>query len=253
MSDDVLPLRDVTSPRDLPADSHGGSTYHQGRPWLLGGVVLLLLGCVLGVVVHGDRVVPGELSLLRWMHQPPNETIDRIAWWASRLGDGYTSLMAVTILTTVWCIVRGRPDLALFLAVASALRIVGPQIKWLFDSARPPLDLHALSEQVDSLGYPSGHTLGAVLVYGGALLAIPLTLPWPVTRWIVRIVCLVLMLLISWSRMRLGVHWPSDVAGGYLFGWGLLALLWGLALRRDRWERIVLSSGRWLRPRGHPE
>ncbi len=214
--------------------------------------MLVLLGCVLGVVVHGDRVVPGELALLRWMHQPPNETLDRIAWWASRLGDAYTGLIAVTILTTLWCISRGRPDLALFLAVASALRIVGPQIKWLFDSARPPLDLHSVIEPVDSLGYPSGHTLGAALVFGGALLAIPHTLPWPVARWAVRIVCLVLILLIPWSRMRLGVHWPSDVAGGYLFGWGMLAVLWDLAWRRDRWERLGLRSVHRLRPRGRP-
>ena len=227
--------------------------YRFRQPWLIVGIVLLLLGVVQGFVVRGDRVVPGELSLLQWMHQQPNETIDRIAWWASRLGDAYTGLMAVTILTTVWCILRGRPDLALFLAVASALRIVGPQIKWLFDSARPPLDLHAVFEHVDRLGYPSGHTLGAVLVYGAALLAIPQTLPWPVGRWTVRIVCLVLLLTIPWSRMRLGVHWPSDVAGGYLFGWGMLAVLWDLASRRERWERIGLHSVHRLRPRRHPQ
>ncbi|MBL8126072.1 MAG: phosphatase PAP2 family protein, partial [Chloroflexia bacterium] len=201
------------------------------RPWLLAGILLLVLGFALGAFVYRDRVVPGELDLLRWLHQPASETLDRLAWWASRLGDAWTGLLAATILSVLWCAWRGRPDLALFLALASASRVLNTPIKWLFDSARPPLELHAVIEFADGLGYPSGHTSGAVLVFGAILLAVPLTLRLPAARWAVRLVCLTLMLLIPWSRMRLGVHWPSDGAGGYLFGWGILALLWALLPR----------------------
>ncbi len=217
------------------------------RPWLLAGFLLLLLGFALGAFVYQDRVVPGELDLLRWMHQPPNDSLDRIAWWASRLGDSYTGLMAATLLSVLWCAWRGRLDLALFLAVASACRLLNTPLKWLFDSARPPLDLHSVIELADGLGFPSGHTFGAVLVYGAALLAVPLTLQSPIARWAVRIVCLVMLLLIPWSRMRLGVHWPSDVAGGYLFGWGILALLW--ALLPWLWERMPRGGGSDGKPR----
>ncbi|MEZ4562478.1 MAG: phosphatase PAP2 family protein [Thermomicrobiales bacterium] len=196
--------------------------------WLLAGSLLLLSGFALGAVVYQDRVVPGELDLLRWLHQPPGAPLDRLAWWASRLGDAYTGLMAATLAGVLWCVWRGRLDLALFLALASACRLFNTPIKWLFESARPPLDLHAVIEFADGLGYPSGHTSGAVLVYGAALLALPLTLRSPAARRAVRTVCLVLLLLIPWSRMRLGVHWPSDVAGGYLFGGGILAVLWAL-------------------------
>jgi undecaprenyl-diphosphatase len=209
--------------------------------------VLILLGLVLGLVVRGDQVFPGELSLLRWLHQPSSEPLDRIAWWASRLGDSYTGLMATTLLGVLWCAWRGRLDLALFLAVASALRILNTPLKWLFDSARPPLELHAVIELAEGLGYPSGHTFGAVLVYGAMALAVPLTLPWPAARWAVRIVCVVLIVLIPWSRIRLGVHWPSDVTGGYLFGAGVVALLWALlpCLR----ERMSTGGGCDGKPR----
>jgi undecaprenyl-diphosphatase len=215
------------------------------RSWLLAGILLLLLGFALGVFVYQDRVVPGELDLLRWMHRPPSEFLDGLAWWASRLGDAWTGLMAVTILSVLWCAWRGRPDLALFLALASACRLANTPLKWLFDSARPPLELHAVIAFADGLGYPSGHTSGAVLVFGAALLAVPLTLRSPAARWAVRIVCLVLMLLIPWSRMRLGVHWPSDVAGGFLFGFGILAVLWALLpCLRERMPRGGGCSGK---------
>ena len=198
------------------------------RTWVIAGGILILLGILLGIIVRGDRVFPGELALLQWMHRPPSEVLDRIAWWASRVGDAYTGLMAATLLGALWCAWRGRLDLALFITVASAFRLFNTPLKWLFESARPPLELHAVIELADGLGYPSGHTSGAVLVYGALALAVPLTLSSSAARWAVRIVCLVLMLLIPWSRMRLGVHWPSDVAGGYLFGSGLLALLWAV-------------------------
>jgi membrane-associated phospholipid phosphatase len=173
--------------------------------------------------------------------------LDRIAWWASRMGDAWPGFLGVTILATFWCAWRRRPDLAFFLAIAAASHLLNTPLKWLFDSARPPLDLHAVIELATGLGYPSGHTSGAVLVYGATLLAVPLTLQWRAARWAVRIVCLLLMLLIPWSRMRLGVHWPSDVAGGYLFGFGILAVLWALLpwLR----ERMPAGGGSSGKPR----
>lgn len=227
-----------TSPS--PAPAFPDSAFPR-RTWLVVGLVLILLGLALGVFIRGDRVVPGELSLLQWLHQPPSELLDRLAWWASRLGDAWTGLLGVTILSTLWCAWRGRWDLALFLALASASRLLNTPLKWLFESARPPLDLHAAFESATGLGYPSGHTSGAVLVYGAALLAVPLTLQSAAARWVVRLVCLVLLLLIPWSRMRLGVHWPSDVAGGYLFGFGILAVLW--AVLPWLWEWLPRGSG----------
>ena len=159
--------------RVCSADEH---TVGTRRSWAVAGALLLLLGFVLGLIVRGDRVFPGELSLLQWMHQPPSEALDRIAWWASRIGDAYTGLMVATVLGVLWCAWRRRLDLALFLAVASASRLFNTPLKWFFESDRPPLELHAIIELADGLGYPSGHTFGAVLVYGAMALAVPLAL-----------------------------------------------------------------------------
>lgn len=237
-----LPGQDATLHGESPMESETEGGDRAGRVLLLAGTMLVLMGFFLGYFVHGDRIFPGELSLLQWLHQPPSEVLDRIAWWASRLGDSYTGLMAATILSTLWCVWRGRLDLALFLAVTSACRLFNTPLKWFFDSARPPLDLHAMIEPVHGLGYPSGHAFGAVLVFGAAFLAVPLTTAESAARWAVRIVCLGLMLLIPWSRMRLGVHWPTDIAGGFLFGWGLLALLW--AALPCLWRRFELPVRR---------
>lgn len=78
--------------------------------------------------------------------------------------------------------------------------------------------------------YPSGHATTAVVFYGAWLLVVWGT-PLPLT---VRVAGVALLAGwgagIGWSRVALGAHYPSDVAGGFLFGMGWLCL--GLALLR---------------------
>src|SRR5262249_32393472 len=62
--------------------------------------------------------------------------------------------------------------------------------------------------------FPSGHTSGAVLVFG--LLAYLLARYWPKRRWTFYSVCGAFILAIGFSRLYLGAHWLSDVAAGII-------------------------------------
>ncbi len=71
--------------------------------------------------------------------------------------------------------------------------------------------------------YPSGHAMLAPLVFGlGAFLLTRGS--HPLTRLPARTAAVVLCLLIAWSRVYLGVHYPSDVVGALLAGTGWAAL-----------------------------
>ncbi|MEO6055540.1 MAG: phosphatase PAP2 family protein, partial [Gemmatimonadales bacterium] len=69
-----------------------------------------------------------------------------------------------------------------------------------------------------SYSFPSGHALFAFCFFttGAALLA-P-RLPWPALRRLVWIAAAALVLAIGFSRIYLGVHYPSDVLAGYTVG-----------------------------------
>jgi len=80
--------------------------------------------------------------------------------------------------------------------------------------------------------YPSGHSMLAPIIFGLGIIV--WAAPWasPALRRAALAVAALLALGIGFSRVYVGVHYPSDVVGGLLLGtsWSALALLW--------WERL---------------
>jgi undecaprenyl-diphosphatase len=92
--------------------------------------------------------------------------------------------------------------------------------------ARPRPTLEQLNT-LKSLSFPSEHTTQAAAIY----LTIAIQLSKGVNpRWRQLLVALavVIGLAVAWSRVYLGVHYPTDVAAGLLLGWGwaLLVFHW---------------------------
>jgi undecaprenyl-diphosphatase len=93
--------------------------------------------------------------------------------------------------------------------VARALVIIQ---KYEFDRLRP--DEHLRLVEVSSKSFPSGHSANSMLVYPlCALLLAP-----PRWRRAALTMAVVLAIGVGVSRVLLGVHWPSDVVGGWSFG-----------------------------------
>jgi membrane-associated phospholipid phosphatase len=96
--------------------------------------------------------------------------------------------------------------------------------------------------EVSGYGLPSGHTQGAVVVWGylGSQFR---------KRWLWVIVA-ILVVFIPLSRVYLGVHFPHDVLGGYLLGVVCLALYLWLGPRVERsvserdlaWQLVLMVA-----------
>jgi undecaprenyl-diphosphatase len=207
--------------------------------WAISGLVLLVLGAVLGLVAAGDGTLPVDSVLMAAVLRPSLPALDRAAWLFSRIGDFSTSIVIALIVATM-LIARSRPDLALFLAVAEALRGVGSGLKRVFNSPRPPFGPLPPLEAATGLGFPSGHAFGATVLYGAIAIAAAEAIPRRELARVVEVVAILMIVLIGLSRVRLGVHWPSDVAGGILSGAGLLAVLNALRLA---WRPLLPEKG----------
>ncbi len=138
---------------------------------------------------------------------------------------GYAFIVAAGVL--VWRR-RGRWQP---LVAACAWLALGQAVRLLISRAiarpRPPTAVHLV--HASGYAFPSGHTATATMSY--ALLATLLALAFPrIRRWILVSAAAVIALAVGLSRVYLGVHWPSDVIGGWAFGLAWLTAGWVIAL-----------------------
>ena len=86
---------------------------------------------------------------------------------------------------------------------------------------------------MQSNGFPSGHAMFSIMVLGLLAYFIFINVKNHILRTVILIGLVALILLIGVSRVYLGVHWPSDVVGGYIIGGALLTgLIWFYRTRK---------------------
>ncbi|HWH17547.1 MAG TPA: phosphatase PAP2 family protein [Allosphingosinicella sp.] len=171
-------------------------------------LAMLLLG---GELWHADR------HILNLLYAGGRPGLAAAAALVTQMG-GWALLTLFTALAASYLLLRRRVREALLLiAIVLGGRLMVDLQKYLTARLRPELD-HLV--EVHSLSFPSGHAANSMIVY----LAIALLLA---PRPLAIAAALLLSLVVGLSRIVLGVHWPSDVAGGWAFG-----LLWTLGLVR---------------------
>jgi undecaprenyl-diphosphatase len=146
----------------------------------------------------------------------------------------------VNALGLSWVVVPLTVGLAVLLAMRNAWlegalvaftflpRYVNGWIKDAVDRPRPSRDLVQITSHVPSdSSFPSGHTLGAAVLFGTLFFVMPALVPWRPLRWLLQGGCLLMVAAAGPARIYVGVHWPSDVLGGYVLA--LLFLIPALA------------------------
>jgi len=164
---------------------------------------------------------PVDLLVLVSLYAGDVPVVASIARAITVLGEGEVVVL-ISVAAASWLLWRGwaRQGLAL-LAVTIAGRLLVWAQKYGIGRFRPDDEAHLVP--VYSPSFPSAHAANSMIAY----LAIALLLASG-TRWRrpAAAFALALSLLIGLSRVVLGVHWPSDVVGGWAFGllWVLVAL-----------------------------
>ncbi len=161
---------------------------------------------------------------------PP--ALERLGVAITHLGDYWTITTvtgAVIVFLLLWR--RQASALLIFSAVAGGA-LLNEVLKALFERARPDLIAHIV--EVNSLSFPSGHAMSAATLYLtlGALLA--RTRKSPALRGTIVATAIVITCAVGISRVYLGVHWPSDVLGGWLAGGAWALLCWEIARRLQK-------------------
>ncbi len=153
----------------------------------------------------------------------------------STIGKGEIEVPLGLLLSLRLSMIRRRSEAAGYAAAALSGWALYGVAKWMFRRARPRL-IPRLSD-AGWFSFPSGHATMAPLVFGLGILIWSAPRPRG-TRIALLLLAAAASLLIAFSRVYLGVHWPSDVLGGLLLGTGWAAMwVWW-------WERAGAMQGR---------
>lgn len=155
-----------------------------------------------------------DTSLLQTIHQLSSTQMDTAMQLITQLVDPSWTVPFAAIVTVGLWFYSHRTEAAAFVLNCLGGAVLTIYLKMFFAKARPDLWASPLVEKTFS--FPSGHALGAVVLYG--FVAHLLGMRLPRHRNFFYLSAIALSLAIGLSRLYLGVHWPTDVMSGYIIG-----------------------------------
>ncbi len=188
-------------------------------------LVLLTLSITLSVLAAVHDTLPADTRIVSWAQG--------LAFPGQTLADAVRSITSTQLMLAgggalallLW--LRGfRREAVLLAAGLIILPLLQFGIKEMVDRPRPTEampELVKLRGSFSSPSFPSGHVMSSTYFYGFlAYLAVALPLATP-ARAALAAVSWAVLAFTGPANVWLGVHWPSDVLGGY--AWGMVLLL----------------------------
>ena len=184
---------------------------------LAASVLALVLFIWLGVLIRAGTPTAFDLAGRDAIRSLESRTMSAIMWGASVYG-APSRLSPLGLLVAAVFLIRGwrRGALLVVLTLAGAW-VLDTGLKLFFARARP-VPFYDYYPAPSSYSFPSGHALFSVCFFGGLAVLLTHRIRSRVAQVAVWLVAVAVILLIGGSRVYLGVHYPTDVVGGYAVG-----------------------------------
>ena len=205
--------------------------------------------CAWLLVKSVSRIYKGRLEvidshLLRALRRPEDLSVPIGPKWmpqaakdATALGSGTNLTIAAGILAGFLCLNRRFRAAGFLVSSLGSGLLLCQSLKGFFARRRPNVVPHLAD--FDPASFPSGHSMGAALVYltSGSIFSRQVTGPLAKTYFLS--IAVLLAVIVGVGRVYLGVHYPSDVLAGWAAG--------------SLWSGMCAQAARWLQHRGSVE
>jgi undecaprenyl-diphosphatase len=215
----------------------GGRTSNPGATLalLVASCAVVAAAVALSVAAAADDRFAGELRVTRELQE--------WGWLGGTLADVVRAATTTQVVLVAGAALAGalflggmRAEALALAAALLALSLLQPVVKEVVDRPRPPAELVEVRGSVTSASFPAGHVMSPAVLYGFLSYATWVS-PLPfAARLALVAACGALLALTGPVNVHLGVHWPSDVAGGHL--WGLAIVLPAVMLARALRPRL---------------
>lgn len=182
---------------------------------LFGLAILTSIGfAILAALVRDGALDALDARVELAVHGIDSRPADLVLKTATLIGSNVVLTPALALVIALAIRARQRVVAAVLLIDATVVIAAYSVLKIAFARDRPELfDKVALPS---GYSFPSGHSMSAMGIYG--VIAAALVALYPSWRRTVWIAAPLLVFAIGLSRIYLGVHWPSDVVGGWVGG-----------------------------------
>jgi len=204
---------------------------------IIGLVRLIIYSLTLLIVILlFEQVLQGksfafDKSLLIEIHTFSNPHLDILMLAITYLGNpsSIVILFILSFLLLWWH--KDYLEAKIFMLASLGALFLNVGLKLFFTKNRPQLWEQFIIEK--SFSFPSGHAIGSIVLYG--FLGYLLANRYPKLAVIIYSLTSILIIAIGFSRLYLGVHWPTDIMAGYAIGFlWLMACITTLKLQQNK-------------------
>lgn len=184
---------------------------------LAGSFTLLLFAALCYIVRFYPTTLKGfDTTIIQGVHRLA-PAMDSFFLWVTKFANPLTIvILTVVFLGLFWF--NKEKVTALWLAANLVIisGVVNQLLKLFFQRSRPTILTHLVTEH--SYSFPSGHSVTSMILYGTLIFTAGLFIKNKTWQYVLQILLGLLIFGIGLSRIYLGVHFPTDVLGGYLLG-----------------------------------
>ncbi len=207
-------------------------TRRRPSPLLPAGLASLVLFALLAVLARGGHTLALDLAISRAVQSAASPALDSFALGLTLAGAPGT-VVALALSGAAALVALRQASGALALALTTLSVPLSNLLKALVTRPRPDGEMVRIVTSAGGESFPSGHAMGSLVFYA-CLYAVLRPSLRPEWRRAAAAATFLVVAGIGWTRVYLGVHWASDVIGGWLAGALLLACVLSLARRSGK-------------------
>lgn len=187
--------------------------------WQLARALFISILCATGfgimaLLVTDHKIAGFDTTVITWVQGLESPTLTSALKFFTFIGGGIpVILITLLVIFVLYKVLHHRRELILFVWVVVGSWLLNESLKLIFRRARPTI--HRIVD-ANGFSFPSGHSMAAFSLYGVVAFLLWRHIPTSWGRGLLIGVSSVMILAIGFSRIYLGVHYPSDVIGGFM-------------------------------------
>jgi undecaprenyl-diphosphatase len=188
---------------------------------------------LLALFVSDKKIANFDNRISEYIHSLSSPLLTSIMKFFTFIGSG--SVIAIIMIIAIiflYVVLKHRSELVLLVGVVIGSALLNLVLKVIFHRARP-----TINRLIEESGYsfPSGHSMAAFTLYGILTFLLWKHISSYIGRSFIIIFDILMITMISVSRIYLGVHYPSDILGGFLIsGTWLILTIWTYQKYQER-------------------